>query len=54
MDSEKNRMPQPRFIGWLILLAVAVSCREPLERDCFIKGSGPYVFTVEMGDTTAA
>ena len=54
MDSEKNRMPQPSFIGWLILLAVAFSCREPLERDCFIKGSGPYVFTVEMGDTTAA
>ena len=54
MDRGKSKMPYCRFIGGLILLVAAVSCREPLVRDCFIKGSGPYAFTVEMGDTTAA
>ena len=36
------------------LLLLLVSCREPLVRDRFLKGDGPYVFPLEMGDTTAS
>lgn len=41
-----------RFIGILFLLCL-VSCREPMVFDRFIKGDGPYVFDVDLGDTTA-
>lgn len=38
-----------------ILLALLVlSCSEPLSTEQFISGGGPYVFTVDLSDTTAA
>ena len=40
----------------LILLSfalLAVSCREPGSVESFIRGEGPYVFTVDMTDSTA-
>ena len=44
-----------RSIGlFAAVLIAAASCREPMVRDHFIKGDGPYTFAVEMGDTTAS
>lgn len=37
-----------------LCLLLAVSCAEPLSREQFVGGKGPYVFTVDMSDTTAA
>ena len=34
-------------------LLLAVSCREPMSVERFVGGAEPYVFTVDMGDTTA-
>ena len=36
-----------------ILLVLAVSCSEPLSSEYFIRGEGPYEFTVEMADSLA-
>lgn len=36
-----------------ILLVLAVSCSEPLSTEKFIRGEGPYEFTVEMADSLA-
>jgi hypothetical protein len=35
----------------VVLLA---ACREPFSAEQFVRGAGPYVFTVDMSDTTAA
>ena len=37
----------------ILLLLVAVSCREPRSTESFIRGTGPYVFTADMTDSTA-
>ena len=37
----------------LSLLLLAVSCREPVSVESFLRGEGPYVFTVDMTDSTA-
>ena len=42
-----------RIVPWLFLL-LAIACREPLSTEEFIPGGGPYVFTVDMSDSTAA
>ena len=41
-----------RFLP-LILLVMAVSCREPLSTEKFIRGEGPFEFVVEMRDSLA-
>ena len=33
---------------------LAFSCQEPLSTELFIPGGGPYVFTVDLSDSTAA
>lgn len=44
-----------RRSSFFILLALlAVACQEPLSTEQFISGGGPYVFTVDLSDTTAA
>ena len=40
-----------RFPLILVLLLLAVSCREPRSTERFVKGPGPYVFVVDMSDT---
>ena len=42
-----------RIVPWLFLL-LAIACQEPLSTEQFIPGGGPYVFTVDMSDSTAA
>ena len=38
----------------LILLGLlAIACQEPLSTEQYVLGGGPYVFTVDMSDTTA-
>lgn len=37
----------------LFVLLLALSCREPRSTETFVRGTGPYVFTVEMADSTA-
>lgn len=41
---------------WLpiLLLVTLAACREPLSTERFIRGEGPFVFPVDMSDTTAA
>lgn len=41
-----------RSLFILLAFLLAVSCREPQSQEYFIKGIGPYVFTVDMSDTT--
>ena len=36
----------------MAVLVAAVSCREPSAREDFIAGEGPFVFNVDMSDTT--
>lgn len=37
----------------LAAIGLAVSCKEPLSTEKFIRGEGPYSFTVDMSDSTA-
>ena len=37
-----------------ILLVLAVACSRPTSTETFIRGEGPYTFTVDMADSTAA
>lgn len=37
-----------------ILLLLAVACTRPASTETFIRGNGPYAFTVDMADSTAA
>lgn len=46
-------MKRPAIIAVLVLLAAALSCREPLSFEKFIRGDGPYEFEVKMSDTSA-
>ena len=39
---------------FILLAFLAVACREPLSTEQFVSGGGPYVFTVDLSDTTAA
>jgi len=39
---------------FILLAILAVACQEPLSTEQFIPGGGPYVFTVDLSDTTAA
>lgn len=41
-----------RFLT-LIILILAVSCREPRSAESFIRGTGPFEFRVEMADSAA-
>ncbi len=43
-----------RKVALALLLVLLASCREPLSSEQFVRGAGPYVFTVDMSDTTAA
>ena len=43
-----------RKAALVLLLVLAAACREPLSTEYFVSGAGPYVFTVDMSDTTAA
>jgi len=43
-----------RKVAFVLLMVLLASCREPLSTEQFVRGSGPYVFTVDMSDTTAA
>ena len=43
-----------RKVALALLLVLLASCREPLSTEQFVRGAGPYVFTVDMSDTTAA
>lgn len=45
-------MSRPLLI-LLSLVLLAVSCREPRSAEFFIRGEGPYVFTLDMTDSTA-
>jgi hypothetical protein len=40
--------------GFLLLLFLVLSCREPLSVEQFIPAPGPYTFQVDMTDTTVA
>lgn len=37
-----------------LLLLLAASCGEPLRQGCFVEGEGPYVFALDLSDTSAA
>ncbi len=37
----------------ILLCLLATACHEPGSQERFIKGTGPFVFTVDMSDTTA-
>lgn len=41
----KNLLP-------LLLLLLAVSCRQPQSTETFLRGTGPFEFAVDMGDST--
>ena len=43
-----------RKVAIALLLVLLAACREPLSTEQFVRGAGPYVFTVDMSDTTAA
>jgi len=43
-----------RQVAIALLLVLLASCREPLSSEQFVRGAGPYVFTVDMSDSTAA
>ena len=43
-----------RNIGLLVALLLAFSCSQPRSTESFIRGEGPYVFTVDMTDSTSA
>ena len=38
----------------LTLLLLALACSQPRSTESFIRGTGPYEFTVDMTDSTAA
>ena len=38
----------------ILLLFLALACREPRVSETFIRGDGPFVFSVDMSDSTAA
>ena len=38
----------------LLLLLLALSCRQPASTELFVKAPGPYVFAVDMTDSTVA
>ncbi len=42
-----------RIAATLAAMGLAVSCMEPLSTEKFIRGEGPYSFTVDMSDSTA-
>ena len=46
-------MMRRRLLLLLLVLLAAVSCREPASMEQFIRGEGPYVFTVEMAEGRA-
>ena len=49
-----NEVKNLRSIVSLALLALlAIACQEPLSTEQYVLGGGPYVFTVDMSDTTA-
>ena len=41
-----------RFLYLAALLLLAMSCREPMSKETFRKGEGPYRFEVDMTDST--
>ena len=43
-----------RLLLICLLFVLAVSCREPMGVERFVPGSGPFVFVVDMSDTTAS
>ena len=43
-----------RKVAIALLLVLLAACREPLSTEQFVRGAGPYVFTVDMSDSTAA
>ncbi len=43
-----------RILLLCVLLPVVFSCREPRSMEYFQGGEGPYVFTLQLTDTTAA
>ena len=42
----------PKRLSYLLLLLLVFSCREPLAMEQFIDAPGPYIFRVDMPDTT--
>ena len=42
-----------KSVLFLVLALWAVSCQEPRSTEQFISGGGPYVFTVDLSDSTA-
>ena len=38
----------------ILLALLVVACQEPFSTEKFIAGGGPYVFTVDLSDSTAA
>ena len=46
--------PKPFHTAILLTLLLAISCAEPLSTKRFVGGDGPYVFPVDMTDSTAA
>ena len=47
LNEVKNLLP-------LLLFLLALSCRQPASTELFVKAPGPYVFAVDMADSTAA
>ena len=43
-----------RIFVFILSAILAVSCQEPLSTERFIPGGGPFVFTVDLSDSTAA
>jgi hypothetical protein len=43
-----------RKVAFALFLVLLAACREPLSTEQFVRGAGPYVFSVDMSDTTAA
>ena len=46
--------PKTFHTAILLTLLLAASCTEPLSKERFVRGAGPYVFPVDMTDSTAA
>jgi hypothetical protein len=46
-------MMRRHLLSILLLLLTALSCREPASMEQFIRGEGPYVFTVDMAEGRA-
>jgi|GEM_PF-945525 len=42
------------LLAVLPVLLAALSCREPLSSERFVRGEGPFTFPVDMTDTAAA